>query len=131
MVFHSHRDLNVDHIPDDIILPNFIFNLEYGRRRFSQSNKALFVDAPTGKVLDIAAVKERTDSLAKGLSKELNVQVGWNGVVGVFAPNHVLIPLFAVRTRLIVAVDRFCERVLGNSSVGRGHSSCESCLWTF
>ena len=90
MVFKSHRDLNVDYIPDDIIVSDLIFNPTYGRRPLSQSNSALLIDAPTGSAFDIDTIKERTESLAKGLARELNVQVGWNGVVGVFAPNHVL-----------------------------------------
>jgi len=90
MVFHSHRGLNVDYIPDDIIVSDLIFNPIHGRRPLSQSNKALLIDAPSGITVDIDTIKERTESLAKGLAKELNVQVGWNGVVGIFAPNHVL-----------------------------------------
>jgi hypothetical protein len=89
MVFNSHRGLNVDYIPDDIIVSDLIFNPTHGRRPFSQSNKALLIDAPSGNAYDIATIKERTESLAKGLAKEFNVQVGWNGIVGVFAPNHV------------------------------------------
>ena len=89
MVFHSHAGLNIDHIPDDIIVPNLIFDLKHGRRPLSQSNKSVLIDAPSGNTFDINTVEERTESLAKGLSQELNVKVGWNGVIGLFAPNHV------------------------------------------
>lgn len=90
MVFHPHAGLNVSHIPDDIILPDLIFNPAHGRRPFSQSNKSLLIDAPSGNAFTIEIIRERTEALAKGLAKELNVQVGeWNGIIGVFAPNHV------------------------------------------
>jgi hypothetical protein len=90
MVFHSHAGLNIDHIPDDIIVPDLIFNLKHRRRPLSQSNKSVLIDAPSGNTFDIKMVEERTESLAKGLCQELNVKVGWNGVVGMFAPNHVV-----------------------------------------
>jgi hypothetical protein len=89
MVFHSHAGLNIDHIPDDIVIPNLIFDPKHGRRSLSQSNKSVLIDAPSGNIFDINTVKERTESLAKGFSQELNVNVGWNGVIGIFAPNHV------------------------------------------
>ena len=94
MVFHSHAGSHIDHIPDDIIIPNLIFDLKHGRRPLSQSNKSVLIDASSGNIYDIDTVKERTESLAKGLSQELNVKVGWNGVIGVFIPNHV--PTFFV-----------------------------------
>ena len=30
------------------------------------------------------------EALAKGLTSELNVRDGWNGVIGLFSPNNVL-----------------------------------------
>jgi len=99
MVFHSHAGLNVDHIQDDIIVPELIFDLKHGRRLLSQSNKSVLIDAPSGTTFDINTVEERTEALAKGLSQELNVNVGWNGIIGVFAPNHV--PSSWARGRLI------------------------------
>jgi hypothetical protein len=92
MVFKAYKGLKVDYIPDDIIVPELIFNHKYGRRPLSQSNKALLIDAPSGTKFNIETVAERTESLAKGLQKELGVEVGWNGVIGLFAPNHVQFP---------------------------------------
>jgi hypothetical protein len=92
MVFNSHANLNVDYIPDDIVVSDLIFDPQYGRRPLSQSNNSLLIDAPSNDVFDIGTIKERTESLAKGLSRELNVPVGWNGVIGVFAQNHVSLP---------------------------------------
>ena len=99
MVFHSHARLNIDHIPDDIIVPELIFNLKHGRRPLSQSNHSVLIDAPSGTAFDLNTVEERTEALEKGLSQELNVKVGWNGIIGVFAPNHV--PPFWARGGLI------------------------------
>ena len=92
MVFAPYEDLSVSPIPDDITIPDLVLNLRFGRRPLSQSNKALFIDAPTGKQVDLATVRERTESLANGLANELGVQVPWNGVVGLFSPNHVFSP---------------------------------------
>ena len=110
MVFHAHNGLEIAHIPDDIILSDLIFDPGYSRRPLSQSNKALFIDAVTGKAVDITMIKERTESLAKGLADDLGVQVGWNGVIGVFAPNNV----FLFNPGLI-CLDRFPDCVLGSS----------------
>ena len=90
MVFEAHANLHTDRIPDDIILPDLILDPRYGRRPLSQSNKSLVVDALSGTTYDIEILKARTESLAKGFATELNVEVGWTGVVGVFAPNNVL-----------------------------------------
>jgi hypothetical protein len=90
MVFNAHAGLHIDHIPDDIILPDLVFDPRYGRRPGSQSNSSVFIDAPSGKQFTLDQVKERTESFAKGLKRELNIESGWKGVIGVFAPNHVL-----------------------------------------
>jgi hypothetical protein len=90
MVFEAHENLRLDYIPDDIILPDLILDPRYGRRPLSQSNKSAVTDAPSGTAYDIETLKERTESLAKGLATELDVEVGWTGVVGLFAPNSVL-----------------------------------------
>jgi len=90
MVFDAHENLHVDSIPDDIILPDLILDPRYGRRSLSQSNKSVVIDAPSGAAYDIETLKERTESLAKGLAIELGIEVGWAGVVGLFTPNSVL-----------------------------------------
>jgi hypothetical protein len=90
MVFKAHAGLHIDHIPDDIILPDLVFNPLYGRRPVSESNSSVFIDAPSGKQFTLDQVKERTESFAKGLKGELNIESDWKGVIGVFAPNHVI-----------------------------------------
>jgi hypothetical protein len=90
MVFNAHAGLHIDHIPDDIILPDLVFNPHYGRRPLSQSNSSVFIDAPSGMQFTLDQVKERTESFAKGFKSELNIESGWKGIIGVFAPNHVL-----------------------------------------
>ena len=89
MIFKAHAGAHIDSIPDDIIIPDLILKPDYGRRPLSESNKTILIDAPTGKSYDIETLKERTESLAKGLLKELNVNIGWNGVIGTFFPNNV------------------------------------------
>jgi hypothetical protein len=89
MVFYAHGGLRIDHIPDDITISQLILDPRYGRRPLSQSNRSLLIDAPSGQTFDIHRIKERTESLAKGLQIELSVNVGWSGVIGVFAPNNV------------------------------------------
>lgn len=89
MVFEAHENLRIDHIPDDIILPDLVFDPRYSRRPLSQSNKSAVIDAPSGTSYDLETLKERTESLAKGLAIEFDVEVGWAGVVGIFAPNNV------------------------------------------
>jgi len=89
MVFEAHENLHIDHIPDDIILPDLILDPRHGRRPLSQSNKSMVIDAPSGTAYDLETLKERSESLAKGLVNELDVKVGWTGVVALFAPNNV------------------------------------------
>ena len=89
MVFHSHKSIQVNHIPDDAIISDLIFDPRYGRRPLSQSNQSALIDAHSATAYDVPTMKERTESLAKGLAKELGVKVGWTGVVGVFAANNV------------------------------------------
>jgi len=89
MVFEAHENLRLDYIPDDIILPDLILDPRFGRRPLSQSNKSVVIDAPTGTAYDIETLKERTESLAKGLAIELDIEVGSTGVIGLFAPNSV------------------------------------------
>jgi len=48
MVFKAHAGLHLDNIPDDITVPEFLFNEKYGRRPLSQSNRAVMIDAPSG-----------------------------------------------------------------------------------
>ena len=89
MVFNSHDGLFIDNIPDDIIIPELIFDPRFGRRPLAESNTDFLVDAPTGKRYDIQTVQERTEFLAKGFAVELGAQIPWNGVIGFFTPNHV------------------------------------------
>lgn len=89
MVFLPPNNLQVPHIPDDAVVSDLIFDPRYGRRPLRESNRSAIIDAPSGTAYDVATMKERTEALARGLSKELGVQVGWHGVVGVFAPNNV------------------------------------------
>ena len=89
MTFRAHAGKHIDYIPDDIIIPDLILKPDYGRRPLSQSRKSLLIDAPSGHSYDIETLGERSESLAKGLLKQLGVQVGWDGVIAVFAPNHV------------------------------------------
>jgi len=107
MVFYSHARLHADHIPDDIILPDLVFDPRYGRRPASESNKAFLVDAPSGKEFDIETSQERTESLAKGLLQELGIQIGWKGVIGLFAPNSVASSISTLKA------DRFSHCFLG------------------
>jgi 4-coumarate--CoA ligase len=89
MVFHAHGGLHIDHIPDDITLPDLVLDSRYGRRPLSESNKKVLIDAPTGKSVNLEQLKERTESLAKAFKSELGVKVGWDGVIGMFSPNQV------------------------------------------
>ena len=89
MVFHSHKKIEVNHIPDDVIVSDLIFDPRHGRLPLSQSNQSAIIGAPSATAYNIATMKERTESLAKGLAMELGVKVGWTGVVGVFAANDV------------------------------------------
>jgi len=111
MVFCPYENRNVDNIPDDTILPNLILTPQFGRRPLSESNSALFIDAPTGKQLTFDQVKERTDSLALGIRGELAIDAGWTGVIGLFAPNSVCINLL----KRLMAVGKHTLGVLGNS----------------
>jgi len=90
MVFHPPNNQQVPRIPDDAIVSDLIFDPRHGRRPLRDSNRAAIIDAPRGTAFDVAAMKDRTESLAKGLAKELGIRVGWTGVVGVFAPNNVV-----------------------------------------
>lgn len=101
----------MDNIPDDTILPNLILTPQFGRRPLSESNRALFIDAPTGKQLTFDEVKERTDSLALGLREELAIDAGWTGVIGLFAPNSVCVNLL----KLLMTVGKYTAGVLGDS----------------
>ena len=89
MVFKSYAGLHIDHIPDDITVPDLIFDPKYGRRPVSQSNTAVLIDAPSGASFALDQMKDRMEALAKGLQSELELGTGWNGVVGLFAPNSV------------------------------------------
>ena len=89
MVFNAHKGLLIDNIPDDIIIPDLIFDPRFGRRPLAESNKDFLIDAPSAKRYDIQTVQRRTDCLAKGFAIELGAQVPWNGVIGFFTPNHV------------------------------------------
>jgi hypothetical protein len=89
MVFLPPDNQQVPHIPDDAIVSDLIFDPRHGRRPLRESNRSAIIDAPSGTAFDVPTMKERTEALAKGLSKELGVKVGWPGVVGVFAPNNV------------------------------------------
>jgi hypothetical protein len=90
MVFKAHAGLHLDQIPDDITVPELIFNPKHGRRPLSQSNTAVLIDAPSGSSYTLEQMKGRMEALAKGLRSELDVRDGWNGVIGLFSPNHVL-----------------------------------------
>jgi hypothetical protein len=90
MVFKAHAGLRLDDIPDDITVPELLFNPKYGRRPLSQSNKAVLVDAPSGASFTLQQMKERMEGLAKGLKGEFKLGNGWNGVIGLFSPNNVL-----------------------------------------
>jgi hypothetical protein len=89
MVFTSHENLTVDP-PDDIVISDVVLNPRFGRRPLSQSNKTVFIDAPTGAAFDLATVQNRMECLANGLSKVLDIDVPWKGVIALFSPNHVL-----------------------------------------
>lgn len=89
MVFRPHEGRHIEHIPDDILLPDLIFSPQFGRRPLSQSNKALFIDAPTGRQIGFEETQERMEALAVGLKEALKVESGWSGVIGFFAPNNV------------------------------------------
>jgi 4-coumarate--CoA ligase len=89
MVFYAYGGLHIDHIPDDLLVPDLILDPRYGRRPLPHSTEAPLIDAATGKSLSHMQLKERTEALTLGLLKELGVEVGWKGAVGVFAPNHV------------------------------------------
>jgi len=89
MVFLPYGGRQVEYIPDDTIIPELIFNPRFGRRPLSQSNKALFVDAPTGRQFGYEEIQERTEALAVGLRDSLATEASWTGVVGLFAPNSV------------------------------------------
>ena|ERR1700736_4620667 len=100
MVFHPYGGLHIDRIPDDITLLDLLLDRRHGRRPLDQSHKAVLIDAPTGKSLTVEQVTERIESLAKGLKTELDVEVGWNGVIGTFFPNSVSFSTDPAESRL-------------------------------
>ncbi|PPR03048.1 hypothetical protein CVT24_012436 [Panaeolus cyanescens] len=80
-------------IPDDISIPQFIFQPKCMSRPNRPANIPVFVDSATGRALFYDEVRQRTFSLANGLSIKYNIAP--KDVVCVFAPNDVGMPFTA------------------------------------
>ena len=82
--------------PDSIPICDFMLNEKYGRHPISRS-KAPFTCGLTGDGYSTAEVRKRVDSLARSLSKELNISPNrgteWDKVIGVFSVNTVNLEL--------------------------------------
>jgi len=78
--------------PDSIPICEFMLNEIYGRHPLGYS-RAPFTCGLSGTEYSALEVKERVNSLAKGLSKELgwhpNKGTEWDKVIGVFSLNTV------------------------------------------
>ncbi|KAF9033174.1 hypothetical protein BJ165DRAFT_1515946 [Panaeolus papilionaceus] len=74
-------------VPDNITIPQFIFQPKCMTRPVRPANVPVFVDDATGKALFYDDVRQRTISLANGLSIKYNITR--NDVVCLFAPNHI------------------------------------------
>jgi 4-coumarate--CoA ligase len=93
MVFYPYQGRHVKDIPDDILLPELILSPQFGRRPLSESNKACLIEASSGRQLGFEEIQERTESLAAGLKEALGIEEDWTGIIGLYAPNHVLVIL--------------------------------------
>jgi ribosome assembly protein SQT1 len=78
--------------PDDISLPEFLFDPKWGRESYDAAEPP-FTCGLTGKEYSATEQRDRVEDLAKGLAKELawhpNAGSEWNKVVGIFAVNTV------------------------------------------
>jgi hypothetical protein len=84
--------------PDDISLPEFLFDPKWGRESYDTAEPP-FTCGLTGKEYSAAEQHDRVEDLAKGLAKELawhpNTGSEWNKVVGIFAVNTVCAFVYA------------------------------------
>ena len=81
-MFYPQYAQTVGHIPDDISIPEFIF-----QSRPKDSLEIAFVDSSTGEKRTWKDVQSKTRQLARGLAKLFKVSVGDTNVFGLFAPN--------------------------------------------
>ena len=79
--------------PDSIPISEFMFNEKYGRQPLKGSRPP-FTCGLSGTEYTALEVRDRVESLARALSKELdwqpNVGTEWDKVVGVFTVNTVI-----------------------------------------
>lgn len=80
--------------PDSIPICDFMLDEHYGRHPLGYSN-APFTCGLTGKTYSCLDMRDRVESLARGLSKELgfkpNEATEWDKVIAVFSVNTVSI----------------------------------------
>lgn len=80
------------YVPDDVSIPDFIFDDKYGRTPAHLSDST-FIDCFTGKSYTVQETRERLDYLARGLAKEFGWQpnkgIEWDKVAGLFSVNTV------------------------------------------
>jgi ribosome assembly protein SQT1 len=95
MVFSPPRwvpDLDVEAVPDSISISQFMLDEAFGRCCLDKS-KSPFVCGLSDVQYSAQEVKERVDSLARGLGKELgwspNKDSEWDKVITIFAHNTV------------------------------------------
>ncbi|KAJ7596811.1 phenylacetyl-CoA ligase [Mycena floridula] len=79
-------------IPDDLSIPQFIFDTQFPSRPSRPEGAAWLVeDAPLGRSLQYSEVKERTRALANGLKYKWNI--GEDDVVCLLSPNVIDYPI--------------------------------------
>ncbi|KAF7288362.1 hypothetical protein HMN09_01399000 [Mycena chlorophos] len=82
-----HSPMPAPHIPDDLTIPQFLFDYSHPIQMARGPNEATWViDAATGERYGKEALKERTWGLANGLS--LKFGLGPTDTVGIISGNH-------------------------------------------
>jgi hypothetical protein len=128
MVFLPPKESGqLDPIPDNIPISEFMLNERYGRVRHASSRDP-YTCGITGKSYSSKEVANRVDSLARSLSKEFgwapNEGSEWDKTLAVFALNTVG-GVYCIKKNgraLILSfsrLDRFLTPILGRSQTGR------------
>ncbi|KAF8968998.1 phenylacetyl-CoA ligase [Flammula alnicola] len=89
MEFHAH--LPAPHIPDDVTIPQFIFDSNHETRPKRKNETPWLIEDETGKKLFETDLRNRTHGLANGLGTKYNI--GEDDVVVLFSRNHVDYPV--------------------------------------
>lgn len=81
--------------PDSITIGEFVSNEYYGRQPIARSRNP-FTCGITGKTYTTAEAIERTELIARALSKimgwEPNAELPFDKVIGIYSLNHVSVP---------------------------------------